>query len=98
MSTKVEGAEPAVILLTARATLTAGKACLTLTVTEDSGDLWRYNLSELGERRMAPASYGRLFAPDYMAALRRAAQLCLDGHKPGSTERGLLEAFAQDAQ
>jgi hypothetical protein len=32
-----------------------------------------------------------------MAALRRAAQICADGYQPGSTERGLLDAFAQDA-
>jgi hypothetical protein len=32
-----------------------------------------------------------------MAALRRAAEICADGYLPGSIERGLLDAFAQDA-
>ena len=42
MSTQVEGAAPPMILLTAKATLAAGRACLMLTVVEESGDLWRY--------------------------------------------------------
>ena len=52
MSTRVEGAEPPVILITAKAIL---------------------------------------------ADLRRAAAICGDGYQPGSIERGLLDAFAQDA-
>lgn len=66
MSTQVEGAAPPMILLTAEATLAAGTACLMLTVVEESGDLWRYNLSEPKNSRTA-------------------------------YERGLLDAFAQDA-
>ena len=31
-----------------------------------------------------------------LAALRRAAQICADGYQPGTIERGLLGAFAQD--
>ena len=38
MSTRVDGAEPAVILITAKATLAAGAACLMLTVIEESGE------------------------------------------------------------
>jgi len=30
----------------------------------------------------------------YMAALRRAAEICAGGYQPGSLERGLLEQFA----
>jgi hypothetical protein len=31
-----------------------------------------------------------------MAALRRAAEICVDGYQPGSIERGLLEQLADD--
>jgi hypothetical protein len=94
VSTRVEGAEPPVILLTAKATLAAGTACLCLTVTQESGNLWRYNLSEQKNSRLA---YGKIIVPGHMAALRRAAQICADGYHPGSIERGLLDAFAHDA-
>ena len=93
MSTRVDGAEPAVILVTAKATLAAGTACLILTVSQEAGNLWRYNLSELGNNRLA---YGKIIIPGHMAALRRAAQICAGGYQPGSTERGLLEQFAGD--
>ena len=46
MSTRVCGAEPPVILITAKATLAARAVYLCLTVIEESGNLWRYNLSE----------------------------------------------------
>jgi hypothetical protein len=94
LSTRVEGAEPPVILITAKATLAAGTACLCLTVTQESGNLWRYNLSEQKNSRLA---YGKIIVPGHMAALRRAAEICADGYQPGSIERGLLDAFAQDA-
>jgi hypothetical protein len=93
VSTRVTGAEPPVILITAKATLAAGPACLTLTVTEESRNLWRYNLSETKNSRLA---YGKIIVPGHMAALRRAAQICADGYQPGTTERGLLDTFAQD--
>jgi hypothetical protein len=93
VSTRVNGAAPPVILITAKATLSAGAACLTLTVTEESGDLWRYNLSERKNSRLA---YGKLIVPGHLAALRRAAQICADGYQPGTIERGLLDTFAQD--
>jgi hypothetical protein len=93
VSTRVEGAEPPVILLTAKATLAAGTACLTLTVTEESASLWRYNLSEQQNSRIA---YGKIIVPGHLAALRRAARICADGYQPGSIERGLLDALAQD--
>jgi hypothetical protein len=93
VSTRVEGAEPPVILITAKATLAAGAACLMLTVTEESANLWRYNLSEKNNSRLA---YGKTITTDYMAALRRAAEICADGYQPGAIERGLLESFAQD--
>ena len=93
MSTRADGAAPPVILLTARATLAAGAACLMLTVIEESGDLWRYNLSERTNRRIA---YGKIAMAGHLAALRRAAEICADGYQPGTIERGLLEQFAAD--
>jgi hypothetical protein len=93
VSTRVDGAAPPVILLTAKATLAAGAACLMLTVIEVSADLWRYNLSERQNSRIA---YGKIIVPGHVAALRRAAEICADGYQPGSIERGLLEQFAAD--
>jgi hypothetical protein len=94
VSTRVEGATPLVIVITAKATMAAGTACLCLTVIQESGDLWRYNLSEQNNNRLA---YGKIIAPAHMAALRRAAEICADGYRPGSIERRLLGGFAQDA-
>jgi hypothetical protein len=87
VSTRARGAEPPVILITAKASLAAGAACLMLTVTEESANLWRYNLSEKNNSRLA---YGKTITTDYMAALRRAAEICADGYQPGTIERGLL--------
>lgn len=94
MSTRVDGAEAPVILITAKATLAAGTACLMLTVTEESSNLWRYNLSEKNNNRLA---HGKIIVPGHLAALRRAAQICAGGYQPGTIERSLLDAFAQDA-
>jgi hypothetical protein len=94
LSTRVDDAEPAVILITAKAILAAGQAYLTLTATQESGNLWRYNLSERQNNRIA---YGKIIVPGHMAALHRAAEICADGYQPGSIERGLLDAFVQDA-
>lgn len=57
-------------------------------------DLWRYNLSAHKNSRLA---YGKIIVPGHVAALRWAAQICADGYQPGTIERGLLDAFAQDA-
>jgi hypothetical protein len=93
VSTRIEGAEPAVILITAKATLAAGTACLYLSVIEEHANLWRYTLSEPEHSRLA---YGKLITPGHIAALRRAAQICADCYQPGTTERGLLDTFARD--
>ena len=93
MSTRVEGAAPPMILLTAKATLAAGPVCLMLTVIEASGDLWRYTLSAPQNSRIA---YGKIIVPGHIAALRRAAGICAGGYQPGSIERGLLDALAHD--
>jgi hypothetical protein len=65
-----------------------------LTVRQESADLWRCNLSEHKNSRLA---YGKIIVPGHVAALRRAAQICADGYQLGTIERGLLDAFAQDA-
>ena len=93
MSTRVIGAEPSVILVTAKATLAAEETYLCLTVTQESGNLWRYNLSEQNNSRLA---YGKIIVAGHIVALRRAAEICADGYQPGSTERGLLEQFVAD--
>ena len=93
MSTRVEGAGPPVIVITAKANLVAGAACLVLTVWQENGNLWRYNLSEQTMPRNSRLAYGKIIMPGHMAALRRAAEICADGYQPGSTERGLLEQF-----
>ena len=92
MSTRVDGAEPPVIMVTAKATLAAGAACLCLTVVQETGNLWRYNLSEKNSR----LAYGKIIVPGHLAVLRRAAEIWADGYQPGSIERGLLDTFAQD--
>lgn len=90
-------------MITAKATLAAGMACLMLTVTQESGKLWRYNLSEqrnsgnLSEKNDNRLAYGKIIVSGHMAALRRAFEICADGYQPGSIERGLLDAFAQHA-
>jgi hypothetical protein len=96
VSTRVEGADPPVIMITAEATLAAGTACLMLTVTEESGHLWRYNLSEktTAASPTARSSFPAIWPP--CAAPRRAAQICAAGYQPGTIERGLLDTFAQD--
>jgi hypothetical protein len=73
--------------------MAAGTACLMLTVTEESGNLWRCNLSGQKNSRVV---YGKIIVPGHIAALRRAAEICAGGYQPGSIERGRLDAFAQD--
>lgn len=62
-----------------------------LTVTQESANLWRYNLSERKNSRLRLA-YGKIIVPGHVGA-----QTCADGYQPGTIERGLLDAFAQDA-
>lgn len=93
MSTRVEGASPPVVLVTAQATLVAGEMYLILTVKEETVNLWRYNLSARDENRIA---YGKVITTGHMTALRKAAEICANGYSPGTIERGLLEAFTQD--
>jgi hypothetical protein len=93
VSTRVEGAEPLVILLTAKAAMTAGTACLTPTVSGEGGNLRHCNLSGQQNSR---AACGKVIVPGHKAASRRAAQICAGGYQPASIERALTDAFTQD--
>jgi hypothetical protein len=95
MSTRVEGVEVSVRVEVASATFVAGDTCLRLTVRQEDTRFWRYNVSRMFERGSRLA-FGGLFAPDYLAALRRAARLAAEGFQPGGIERGLLDGFAQE--
>jgi hypothetical protein len=94
MSTRVEGAT-ALITVTARATLDAGTAHLSLSAIQNPAPgTWRYNLHDGTDRR---AQYGRVAGmTDHRDVLRYAAGICAAGYQPGTIERGLLEQFAAD--
>jgi hypothetical protein len=94
MSTRIEGAAPALVRVSAKAELGAGGAAMRLTVTEEPDGLWKYNLSGPQASRVA---YGRVTAQDHLTALQRAADILAEGFAPGTVERGLLETFAKDA-
>jgi hypothetical protein len=93
MSTRIEGAAPARVRVSAKAELGAGGPTMRLTVTEESGGLWKYNLSGPHVSRIG---YGRVTAQDHLTALQRAAGILAEGFAPGTVERGLLETFAKD--
>jgi hypothetical protein len=84
-------------MITAHATLSAGPVRLSLSAREDQAPgTWRYNLGDSTDSR---AAYGRVagMAGD-MEALRHAARVCAAGYDPGTTERGLLEQFAETGE
>ena len=58
MSTRVEGAESPVIVITAKANLVAGATCLVLTVWQENGNLWRYTCPRRPSRGTAAWLYG----------------------------------------
>jgi hypothetical protein len=93
VSTRVEGAT-ALILVTVHATLSAGPAHLMLSAREGPAPgTWRYSLSDGKEHRI---QYRRIAGEaDHTALLRYAAGMCRDAYAPGTTERGLLEQFAE---
>jgi hypothetical protein len=96
VSTRIDGALPPVIRITAKATLAAGDEYLILTVTEENTGLWRYSLSGPGRGRSSRDAFGRIISPGYTSALHSAAEICADGYQPGSTEHGLLDSLARD--
>jgi hypothetical protein len=96
MSTRVEGAA-VLITVTAHAALSAGPAHLVLSAREGPAPgTWRYNLADGTDNRI---QYGRIAGKNnHMDVLRYAAGICRDAYQPGTTERGLLEQFAETGQ
>jgi hypothetical protein len=94
MSTRVNGGT-VLVLVTARATLSAGPVHLTLSVSEGPAPgTWRYNLHDGRQNR---AVYGRVAGKaGHLDVLQYAAGICAAGFDPGTAERGLLEQFAAD--
>ena len=92
VSTRVDGARTLVLVI-ARATLSAVPAHLTLSAKEGpAAGTWRYNLNDGPDHR---AACGRVAGKgDYLDVLRYAAGICAASYQPGTTERGLLEQFA----
>ena len=96
MSTRVEGGT-VLIMITAQATLSAGPVRLSPSAREDLvPETWRYNLGDPTDKR---AHYGRVAGmAGHVDALRYAARVCAAGYEPGTTERGLLEQFAETGE
>jgi hypothetical protein len=94
MSTRVEGATIQV-MITVRATLSAGPVHLTLSAREGPAPgTWRYNLTDGPDHRAAGGRVAGM--TDHLAVLRYAAATCSAGYEPGTVARGLLEQFAAD--
>ena len=92
MSTRAGGGT-VLILVTAHVTLSAGCARLVLSAREGpAAGAWRCNLGDGTGHRI---QYGRVAGmTSHIAVLRYAAGICRDACQPGTTERGLLEQFA----
>jgi hypothetical protein len=92
VSTRADGAT-VLVMLTARATLSAGPVHLSLSAHEGPAPgTWRYNLTDGPDHRAAGGRVAGM--TDHMDVLRYAAGICSAGYQPGTTERGLLEHFA----
>lgn len=92
MSTHADGGT-VLVMVTARATLSAGSAHLSLSAREGPAPgTWRYTLSDGTASR---AQYGRVTEmTGHMDVLRYAAGIYAAGYQPGTIERRLLEQFA----
>jgi hypothetical protein len=92
MSTRVEGAT-VLVMVTVRATLSAGPVHLTLSAREGPAPgTWRYNLTDGPDHRAAGGRVAGM--TDHLDVLRYAAAISAAGYQPGTPERGLLEQFA----
>ena len=91
MSTRVDGARTLVLVI-ARATLSAGPVHLTLF---RKGRPRPRNLAVQPHRRPGPPRCLRAHRrkDDHLDVLRYAAGICAASYQPGTTERGLLEQF-----
>ena len=94
VSTRAGGAT-VLIMVSARATFSAGPVHLSLSAREGpASGTWRYNLTHGPDHR---AAGGRITGmTDHLDVLRYAAGICSAGYEPGTVERGLLEQFAAD--
>ena len=92
MSTRVDGAT-VLVLVSARATLSAGSVHMALSASEGPAPgTWRYNLHDGQHNR---AAYGRVAGKvGHMDVLRYAAGICAAGYQRGTAAHGLLEQFA----
>jgi len=92
VSTRAGGAT-VLIMVTARATFSAGPVHLSLSAREGPvAGTWRYNLTHGPDHR---AAGGRITGmTDHLDVLRYAAAICSAGYQPGTAERSLLEQFA----
>jgi hypothetical protein len=92
VSIRVDGAT-VLIMVSARATLSAGTVHISLTAREGPAlGTWRYNLTDGTDHRAAGGCVAG--KTDHIDALRYAAGICAAGYQPGTIERGLLEQFA----
>jgi hypothetical protein len=92
MSTRVEGAT-ILVMITVRATLSAGPVHLTLSAREGPAPgTWRYNLTDGPDHRAASGRVAGM--TNHMEVLRYAAGICSAGYEPGTIARGLLGQFA----
>jgi hypothetical protein len=92
MSTRVEGAT-VLVMVTVRATLSAGPVHLTLSAREGPAPgTWRYNLTDGPDHRAAGGRVAGMTS--HLDVLRYAAAISAAGYQPGTPERGLLEQFA----
>jgi hypothetical protein len=92
MSTRVEGAT-VFVMVTVRATLSAGPVHFTLSAWEGPAPgTWRYNLTDGPDHRAAGGRVAGM--TDHMDVLRYAAGICSAGYEPGTIARGLLAQFA----
>ena len=89
---RVDGAEGAVILITAKATLAVGAACLMHDRHPGKKNLWRYNLS--GDEQPPGLRQDHRARPPGRPAPHRPSRRRV----PPTIERGLLEPFAQDTR
>jgi hypothetical protein len=88
----VDGAK-VLVLVIARATLSAGPVHLSLSAREGPAPgTWRYNLTDGPDHRAAGGRVAGM--TDHMDVLRYAADICSAGYEPGTIARGLLEQFA----
>jgi hypothetical protein len=95
MATQLSG-ECVIRICEVRAELVAEDVRFVLTLA-NAGGFWRYNVSLTSEEtRSQSVASGRVIEDDHLSAVRRAAGLASAGYKPGTVERGLLDALAAD--